>query len=83
MKEKYGPMTEPMWCKLTVLFHYLIGKMHFIIRELDDQVKMFNETLTNIFRNYIPHKIIKCNYKDPPWITIEFKTNLKEKKSPI
>ena len=47
--------------------------------ETNEQVKLFNETLLNIFRNFIPHKLIKCSYKDPPWITKEIKTSLRKK----
>ena len=36
-----------------------------------EQVDLFNDTLLNIFRNFIPHKFITCHYKDPPWITME------------
>ena len=42
-------------------------------------VPMWNTTLLNIFRNYIPHKNIKRRYKMDPWITNEIKTSLREK----
>ena len=44
-----------------------------------EQVDLFNATLLNIFRNFIPHKFSTCHYKDPPWITMEIKTNLRKK----
>ena len=47
--------------------------------DTNEQVKLFNETLLNIFRNFIPHKLIKCSYKDPPWISMEIKTCLRKK----
>ena len=47
--------------------------------DTNEQVKLFNETLLNIFRNFIPHKLIKCSYKDPPWISREIKTCLRKK----
>ena len=47
--------------------------------DTNEQVKLFNETLLNIFRNFIPHKLRKCSYKDPPWISREIKTCLRKK----
>ena len=47
--------------------------------DTNKQVKLFNETLLNILRNFIPHKLIKCSYKDPPWISREIKTCLRKK----
>ena len=44
-----------------------------------EQVDLFNTTLLNIFRNFIPHKYITCRYKVPPWITNEIKTALRKK----
>ena len=39
---------------------------------VDEKVKILNETLLNIFRNYIP-----CDYREPPWMTDKIKTLLK------
>ena len=44
---------------------------------VDEKVKLLNETLLNIFRNYIPNKKIKCDYREPPWMTDKIKTLLK------
>ena len=35
---------------------------------VDGKVKHFTETLLNIFRNYIPNKKTKYDYRQPPWI---------------
>ena len=35
---------------------------------IDSKVDLLNGTLINIFRNYIPYKKIKCNYRQPPWM---------------
>ena len=45
----------------------------------NDQVDLFTDTLLNIFKNFIPHKNIKCSYSDPPWMTKEIKTALRKK----
>ena len=46
---------------------------------VDDQVHFFNDTIMNIFKNYIPSKVITINDRDPPWLTdqIKRKINLK------
>ena len=36
------------------------------------------KTLLNIFRNYVPNKKIKCDYRQPPWMTDIMKKSLKE-----
>ena len=36
---------------------------------VDKKVDILNDYLKNTFHNFIPNKIIKCNYRDPPWIT--------------
>ena len=41
---------------------------------VDGKVEQPNETLLNIFRNYIPNKEkIKCDYLQPPWINYNIK----------
>ena len=46
---------------------------------INDQVETFNSVLLNIFRNFIPNEIIKCSYKDPPWISSEIKKVVRKK----
>ena len=36
--------------------------------------------LLNIFRNFIPNKIIACDDRDPPWMNDEIKKMIKRKK---
>ena len=35
---------------------------------VNKKVHMFNKTIKNIMSNYIPHEIITCDDRDPPWI---------------
>ena len=35
---------------------------------VNQKVETLNETLLNVFRNYIPNKKIKCDYRQPLWI---------------
>ena len=46
---------------------------------INEKVGLLNNTLLNIFRNYITNKIVKCRYRDPPWITKQIKSKLKNK----
>ena len=34
---------------------------------------MFNKIIKNIMSNYIPHKTITCDNRDPPWINKDIK----------
>ena len=45
----------------------------------DEKVELLNETLLNIFRNYIANKKIKCEYRQPPWMTDNIKKSLKQR----
>ena len=46
---------------------------------VDSKVDLLNKTLLNIFRNYIPNKKIKCDYRRPSWMTDDIKKYLKER----
>ena len=46
---------------------------------IDEKVDFLNKTLLDIFRNYIPNKKIKCDYRQRLWITGNIKKSLKER----
>ena len=46
---------------------------------VDEKVELLNERLLNIYRNYITNKKMKCNYRQPPWMTDNIKKSLKER----
>ena len=46
---------------------------------INEKVDLLNATLLNIFRNYIPNKIVKCSHRDPPWLKKLIKSKLKER----
>ena len=37
-------------------------------KNIHDKLKLFNKTIVNIVSNYISHKFIICNDKDPSWL---------------
>ena len=47
--------------------------------DANKQVFVFKETIMNIFENFIPHKTITPNDKDPPWMNKQIKTLITEK----
>ena len=46
--------------------------------EMNKQVSVFNETIRNIFENFIPHETITCNEKNPPFMNKQIKTSRKK-----
>ena len=43
--------------------------MRFTNIDVNEKVKvLFNKTIKNITRNYIPHETITYDDRDPPWI---------------
>ena len=66
------------------IWHYNRAQVNLIkgsIQHFDweDQVELFDNTLLNIFRNFIPDKTKKCSHKDPPWMNKEIKSALRRK----
>ena len=47
--------------------------------DVNKQVSVFNETIMNIFENFIPHETITYNEKDPPLMTKQIKRLIAEK----
>ena len=45
-------------------------------KDINSQVKLFNETLLNIFSNFIPNKIKTFRDSDPPWINDDIKSKV-------
>ena len=57
--------TDPICIQRTVLVNW---NDVFNKKTADEKVKSVNNILLNIFRNLIPHEIIKFDYKNPNWI---------------
>ena len=51
----------------------------FLNTSVNEQVNIVNRTILNILSNFIPHKTIVCDDKDPPWINNLIKTLIQEK----
>ena len=37
-------------------------------------MNIFNETILNILRNFIPHETVLCDDRDPPWFNNRIKS---------
>ena len=48
-------------------------------KDIHAQVAFFNETLLNIFSNFIPNRIKTFTDSDPPWMTKDIKNKIKLK----
>ena len=41
--------------------------------DVNEQVSIFNNTITNIMSNFVPNEIIICDDRDPPWMNRHIK----------
>ena len=48
-------------------------------KDINSQVELFNETLTNIFSNFMPNKIKTFKDSDPPYMNDDIKSKIKLK----
>ena len=48
-------------------------------KDNNTQLAAFNETILNVFRNYVPNKYINADDKNPVWINETIKSKLKQK----
>ena len=46
---------------------------------VNEKVDIFNRTILNILSNFIPHELIVCDDKDPPWFNNKIKNLIQEK----
>ena len=48
-------------------------------KDNNTQLAAFNETILNVFRNYVPNKYITADDKDPAWINETIKSKIEAK----
>ena len=46
---------------------------------VNEMTEVFTSTIFEILSTHIPNRVIKCNDKDPPWITTSIKAAIKRK----
>ena len=54
---------------------------HLSHKNVHEQIVIFNQTLMNMFSNYIPNKLITVDDKDPPWMNEHVKRKILDKRS--
>ena len=79
MSAKFGISARQMLKILKKPYPVLIGIKHFENLSIDAKIELLNGTLLNIFRNYIPNKKIKCDYRQPPCMNDNIKRKLKQR----
>ena len=53
----------------------------FANKTVHQQVNLLNDIILNVFTNFVPNKVITCDYRDPPWINDDIKNKIKWKNS--
>ena len=48
-------------------------------KDINTQVSILNETILNVFSNYVPNKYITIDDKDPVWMNETIKLKIKAK----
>ena len=51
----------------------------FANKHVEEKVLNWNKTVVNVFSNFIPHEVIVCDHKDPPWFNGKIKSLFNEK----
>ena len=51
----------------------------FLSKNVNEKVSIFNETILNILRNFIPHETVLCDDRDPPWFNNKIKSLIHQK----
>ena len=58
---------------ITTAINQVDWKFLFSCKNVNQQVKIFNKTIINIFSNFVPNTLVTFNDKDPPWVTEKIK----------
>ena len=73
MNVKNSIMTKQMLITLEKYLIYSPGKKTLGNLNTKDMIFLFNKTIKNIISNYIPHKTVTFDDRDPPWINKDVK----------
>ena len=65
--------------KITKALDLVNWERFFNKKDIDAQVAIFNETILNVFRNYVPSKYITNDDKDPVWMNETIKLKFRAK----
>ena len=48
-------------------------------KNINEKVQVFSEVLMNILSNYVPHKLLKFDYKQPPRMNLKISSSLRKR----
>ena len=48
-------------------------------KTINEKVQVFGEVLMNILSNFVPHKLLNFNYKQPPWMNPKISSSLRKR----
>ena len=65
--------------KIRDIINSLDWNLLFFDRGSEEMTEVFTSVMYSILSSHIPNKTIKCNDKDPPWITKELKSAIRRK----
>ena len=51
----------------------------FLHRNVNEKCKILTDILLNVFKNFIPHKTLKCDYKTPDWMDKSITLSLRKR----
>ena len=51
----------------------------FLNTNVNEKVDIFNSTILNILSNFIPHELVVCDDKHPPWFNKKIRPLIQEK----
>ena len=88
LKTQYPPpyqllvwnIENPNITSIRKAIHTVNWEILFSNKIVHEQVSIFNNTLMNIFSNYIPKKFATIHDKDLPWMTERIKNKITKKK---
>ena len=66
----YEKTNADLICKSIDQFCWDIRFTHI---DVNQKINLFNQTIKNILFNFISHKTVACDDRDPPWITSKIK----------
>ena len=78
MNARYGIINMQILIKSKEQLNSVLGKKSFRSLRINEMVYLFNNIIKNILSNYIPHKTITCDDRDPPWINNKIKQLIQE-----
>ena len=78
--KKFDTIKMQILIRLKELFYVLLDKV-FSNTRLNEKVCIFSHTISNGRRNFVSHKSIVCDKKDPTWFNSKTKSLIQEKDS--